>query len=224
MSRSNHPLVPLLATAAAAGLALYLYKTLSAPKKPKKKVVFVLGPPGAGKGTQCSLLVERYPSLPFFSAGDLLRAERSSGSDLAAVINGKISAGEFVPASITVGLLKRAMEEVGAPLYVVDGFPRTPDNVSAWDAILGDACETQFCLFLDCPESILVDRILSRGVGRSDDTLPVLRRRFENYKAETLPIVEAFEAEGKLRRVRADRDKAVVFEDVLGAFRGAGLL
>merc|ERR1712010_75341 len=91
---------------------------------------FVLGGPGAGKGTQCAKLVEHY-GFTHLSAGDLLRAERKSGSENATLINNYINEGKIVPVEITVNLIKNAMEAVlpECNRFLIDGFPRNTDNV-----------------------------------------------------------------------------------------------
>merc|ERR1719410_3239303 len=99
----------------------------------KPNVVFVLGGPGAGKGTQCANLVNEF-GLVHLSAGDLLRAERNSGSKDAELINNYIKEGKIVPVAITVGLIKKAMNNLmsneGKYVFIIDGFPRNYDNLS----------------------------------------------------------------------------------------------
>ncbi|CAM9525129.1 unnamed protein product [Chrysoparadoxa australica] len=124
-------------------------------------VIFVLGGPGAGKGTQCGKLVETF-GVVHLSAGDLLRAERNSGSALAEMINGCIKEGKIVPAEVTVGLLKTAMQESGKTQFLIDGFPRDPDNLSTWERIMSPLSETLCLLFLDCPEDVMTQRLLAR--------------------------------------------------------------
>ncbi|TFJ80917.1 hypothetical protein NSK_007560 [Nannochloropsis salina CCMP1776] len=139
--RKQLPLV-----AAAAGLVLVgaavLYRRKkrqeNAQRKRTYEVVFVLGGPGAGKGTQCSLLVERY-GLIHLSAGDLLREERKRGTELASMINTYIKEGKIVPAEVTVGLLRAAMEKAGAHAkFLIDGFPRDPGNLRCWEETMDD--------------------------------------------------------------------------------------
>ena len=153
------------------------------------QVVFVLGGPGSGKGTQCELLIAQNPNIRFFSAGDLLRAERKDpSSKQGALINDLISKGEFVPASITVTLLKNAIDSCPpGSKFLIDGFPRNLDNVRVWDEMLAGECDVKFCLFLDCPEAVMMERILERGKssGRVDDNREVLLKRFKNYEKDT---------------------------------------
>jgi UMP-CMP kinase len=88
-------------------------------------IIFILGSPGSGKGTLCQQLVERFPALAHFSAGDLLRAERANpDSPVAELINTTIKEGKIVPAEITIGLLKNAIESSSAKMFLIDGFPR----------------------------------------------------------------------------------------------------
>ena len=187
------------------------------------QVVFVLGGPGAGKGTQCELLSERL-GWAHLSAGDLLRAERNSGSALAGTINANIAAGKIVPAEITVGLLEKAMEKLraegGCTRFLIDGFPRSEGNVTVWKEIMEDGDNTRadvrFVLFLDCPEDTMTSRLLERAKtsGRVDDTIDVIRKRFVTFRGESMPIVDAYEKEGKVRKVIADRHVEEVYKEV----------
>lgn len=90
---------------------------------PLMQVVFVLGGPGSGKGTNCERIVKDFGYV-HLSAGDLLRAERASGSELAEMINTYIKEGKIVPAEVTVRLLKAAMEKCETKKFLIDGFPR----------------------------------------------------------------------------------------------------
>jgi len=108
-------------------------QTKSVEKKPQ--VVFILGGPGAGKGTQCQKIVEEF-SFVHLSAGELLREEKKSGSKDADLINRCMSEGKIVPVEITIKLLKKAMEmnvEKGKYLFLIDGFPRNEDNWNGWN-------------------------------------------------------------------------------------------
>ena len=190
------------------------------------QVVFILGGPGAGKGTQCTLLAERM-SWTHLSAGDLLRAERKSGSDLADLINTKISNGQIVPSSITVTLLKTAMEKAydadnTKTKFLIDGFPRSEENVSIWEQIMPVSVATlEFVLFLDCPEDVMTGRLLERSKtsGRNDDNLETIRKRFVLFRETSMPIVDMFEAKGMLKTVIADKSVDDVYKEVETLFK-----
>eukprot|EP00455_Lapot_gusevi_P040079 TRINITY_DN451_c0_g1_i2.p1 TRINITY_DN451_c0_g1~~TRINITY_DN451_c0_g1_i2.p1 ORF type:complete len:200 (-),score=68.63 TRINITY_DN451_c0_g1_i2:63-662(-) len=183
----------------------------------KPKVIFVLGGPGAGKGTICARLVEEF-GVVHLSAGDLLRAERQSGSPHGELIEQYIVEGKIVPVQITVNLIKNAMEReiaVGKSVFLVDGFPRDQQNVEGWHEVMGDFAEIAFVLFLDCPEDVMEQRLLNRGVssGRSDDNIESIRKRFHTYVASTTPIIRHFETQGLVRHVISNRTVEEVYAD-----------
>jgi len=95
-------------------------------------VVFVLGGPGAGKGTQCQNIVQNF-GFVHLSAGDLLRSEISSGSTNGQMISTMIKNGQIVPSEVTVGLLEKAMKESGKSKFLIDGFPRNEENNGSWE-------------------------------------------------------------------------------------------
>jgi len=203
--------------------------SISTGAEPKYQVVFVLGGPGAGKGTQCEKLVTEFQGVwGHLSAGDLLRAERKSGSSLATLINDCISAGKIVPSEITATLLQNAMDaackDQGTTKFLIDGFPRSQGNVTAWEEKLGQTgiAKVEFVLFLDCPEDIMTSRLLERGLtsGRNDDNLEVIRKRFVTFRDESMPIVAAYGKENKVRHVVADRSIDAVYADVIALFKG----
>lgn len=102
-------------------------------KKAKPTVVFVLGGPGSGKGTQCANIVKQF-NFVHLSAGDLLRAERDSGSKHGEMINNMIKAGQIVPSEVTVSLLENAMNQSKQKKFLIDGFPRNQENNDKWQA------------------------------------------------------------------------------------------
>ena len=122
----------------------------------KPEVVHVLGGPGCGKGTQCAKLVADH-GFVHLSAGDLLRAERDSGSDDAKLINDYITAGTIVPIEITCNLIKVAMEKAGwaEKRFLVDGFPRSQNNFDGWRQVMGDKINTTHVLYFECDEDTL---------------------------------------------------------------------
>lgn len=184
----------------------------------RQLIVFVLGGPGSGKGTQCSLLVEKFG---FFhvSAGDLLRAESSTGSETAKLINTCIKEGEIVPSEITVNLLKTAIKTTTAPVILIDGFPRALDQAAEFNRIVGVDCD--FVLFFDCPEEKLTERLLERGKtsGRADDNLESIQKRFVTFHEQSMPVISRYEKVGKVRRVDSSLGSPIeVFRSVAKFF------
>ncbi|XP_029970560.1 UMP-CMP kinase [Salarias fasciatus] len=187
----------------------------------KPQVVFVLGGPGAGKGTQCSKIVENY-NYTHLSAGDLLRAERArEGSDVGQLIANYIKDGKIVPVEITIGLLKKAMEETMEKdekmcSFLIDGFPRNEDNLAGWNRVMDGKADVKFVLFFDCNNEICITRCLERGrsSGRTDDNRESLEKRIQTYQQSTRPIIDLYETQGKVRTVDASRSVDQVFADV----------
>ncbi|WAR23031.1 KCY-like protein, partial [Mya arenaria] len=115
-------------------------------------VVFVLGGPGAGKGTQCENIVRDY-GFVHLSAGDLLREERQRpSSEFGEEIEGHIKNGTIVPVQITCSLLRRAMEESGEKKFLIDGFPRNKDNLDGWNNAMKGVADVRMVLFFNCSE------------------------------------------------------------------------
>uniref|UniRef100_A0AAY4BCG3 UMP/CMP kinase n=1 Tax=Denticeps clupeoides TaxID=299321 RepID=A0AAY4BCG3_9TELE len=165
----------------------------------KPQVVFVLGGPGAGKGTQCARIVENY-SYTHLSAGDLLRQERSrKDSESGQLIDTYIKEGKIVPVEITINLLRKDEDKFR---FLIDGFPRNQDNLQGWTAVM----EGKVC----------IDRCLERGKssGRSDDNRESLEKRLRTYLQSTRPIIELYGEQGKVRTIDASRTVDEVFADV----------
>ena len=104
----------------------------------KYKVIFIVGPPGVGKNTQCDKLVEKYKFI-HFGAGDLLRAEAKKDTEYGKLINSIISHGKIVPVKITCGLIKKAMDSSGKDkIFLIDGYPRNQENIDGWNEVFGE--------------------------------------------------------------------------------------
>ncbi|EDX14522.1 UMP-CMP kinase [Drosophila simulans] len=183
----------------------------------KPKVVFVLGGPGAGKGTQCSRIVDRF-QFTHLSAGDLLREERSrEGSEFGNLIEDYIRNGKIVPVEVTCSLLENAMKASGKSRFLIDGFPRNQDNLDGWNRQMSEKVDFQFVLFFDCGEDVCVKRCLGRGQsgsGRTDDNLESLKKRISTYNNDSLPIIKFFEGAGQVKRIDASPDAEEVFGEV----------
>ncbi|KAM3959266.1 cytidine/uridine monophosphate kinase Dak1 [Aphomia sociella] len=190
------------------------------------EVVFVLGAPGAGKGTQCSFISKEYDFV-HLSAGDLLREERQRpGSEYGEMIEQKIRNGEIVPVEVTCSLLHKAMQKSEKTRFLIDGFPRNKDNLDGWNRVMSDKTKLLFVLFFECSRDKCTERCLSRGAagsGRSDDNIESLQKRFNTYLNDTMPIIEHYEKQGLVRNINAESAPEEVFKDVKKAFEGSGI-
>uniref|UniRef100_A0A0A9WZX2 UMP-CMP kinase n=1 Tax=Lygus hesperus TaxID=30085 RepID=A0A0A9WZX2_LYGHE len=188
----------------------------------KPKVVFVLGGPGAGKGTQCANIVEEF-GFVHLSAGDLLREERNKpGTEYGEMIETHIRNGTIVPVEVTCALIERAMTNSGRDKFLIDGFPRNKDNLEGWQREMEKKVELLFVLFLKCSEEVCIQRCLKRGAegsGRSDDNLESLKKRIQTYTNATMPIVDHYKELNLVKTLDADRTIPEVFDNIKEIFQ-----
>ncbi|KAK3625895.1 bifunctional uridylate/adenylate kinase [Elasticomyces elasticus] len=189
-------------------------------------VVFVLGGPGAGKGTQCANIVRDY-GFQHLSAGDLLRAEQDrEGSEFGDMIKTYIKEGQIVPMEVTIQLLENAMthaiEKDNKRKFLIDGFPRKMDQAIAFEE---KVVPSKFTLFFDVSEEEMRKRLLKRGEtsGRSDDNEESITKRFRTFVETSMPVVEMFEKEGRVVKVDARKGPEEVYEGVKAAFGKEGI-
>ncbi|KZP24877.1 UMP-CMP kinase [Athelia psychrophila] len=194
-----------------------------APVFDKKNVlvIYVLGGPGAGKGTQCSKLVDEY-GFCHLSAGDLLRAEQQrEGSSYGELIRTYIREGNIVPMEVTIKLLENAMDaalkenrsgagwSAGKGRFLIDGFPRKMDQAVKFDE---EVCTASLVLFYQTTEEVMLKRLMKRGEssGRDDDNVESIKKRFVTYKETTMPVINYYAEHGKV----AEIDSTVSVEEV----------
>lgn len=157
--------------------------------------IALFGPPGAGKGTQSQLIIEKY-NLAYISTGDLLRQEISEGSELGSRVKDIIQRGELVSDEIIVELIeKKILSSTDSNGILFDGFPRTFVQAYILDGLLLKLNTSLSCMLsLEVPNDELVRRLIERGKisGRSDDTEDVIKRRLVEYESKTLPVKEYY--------------------------------
>lgn len=189
-------------------------------------VLFVLGGPGAGKGTQCANLVRDY-GFKHLSAGDLLREEQDrKDSEFGEMIKEYIREGQIVPMEVTVQLLENAMngtiKDSGNRKFLIDGFPRKMDQALAFEE---KVVPSKFTLFFDCDEETMKERLLKRGEtsGRADDNEESIKKRFRTFVETSMPVVEMFEKEDRVVKVDATKRPEEVYKDVQQQFEKKGV-
>ena len=182
----------------------------------KYKVIFIVGPPGVGKNTQCDKLVEKYKFI-HFGAGDLLRAEAKKDTEEGKLVNSLISQGKIVPVKITCSLLKKAMDESGKNnIFLIDGYPRNQDNIDGWNEVFGTNYTLISSIILGCSEEQLEKRLLGRAKssGRSDDKIEVIKKRFKVYVEQSQPIEAKLKEMGPFIEVQATVTIDEVFQQI----------
>ena len=192
----------------------------------------LFGPPGAGKGTQAKFLVDLL-GVPQISTGDMMRAERKSGSDLGKKFDEYMSAGKLVPDHLVLDLIKERLTRGDAKTGAIfDGYPRTVAQAEALDALLDElGRQIDRVVSLEVPLDEIIERVTGRRVcldcgqtyhvryspaprngecvscggtkivQRSDDTEEVVRKRYEEYKAKTEPVLAYYDAKGLVKSV-----------------------
>lgn len=151
----------------------------------------ILGPPGAGKGTQAELLSDAL-GIPHISTGDLFRANISQGTAVGVEAKRYLDAGDLVPSEITVDMVRaRVAEPDAARGFILDGFPRSTDQADALKSILAElGASLDAVLSFVVDEDVVVERMLARG--RADDSEEVIRNRLTVYTSETAPLLEYY--------------------------------
>lgn len=183
------------------------------------EVVLLMGPPGAGKGTQATrVAVAR--KLTKLSTGDMLRAHVGAGTELGKRAKAIMDAGDLVPDDVIVGMVRAEVEAAEHVRFLFDGFPRTAAQAAALDALLADhGASVTKAVALDVPDEELVRRMLQRAEeeGRSDDNEATIRNRMVVYHEQTRPLLDYYQGQGKLVRVDGVGPMGEVTERIHGA-------
>jgi adenylate kinase len=182
--------------------------------------LLVLGPQGAGKGTQAQRIAAEY-SLPHISTGDMFREAIAAQTALGKQVEPLLAAGRLVPDDVTIALIRERLGGVdAADGFVLDGFPRNLAQAEALDEMLGEiGRELDAILFFDLPDDVATERLLKRGSeeNRLDDTPEVITERLRTYHEQTEPIVEHYRITGRLVPLHADRSIDEVWSEIQDA-------
>ncbi len=166
--------------------------------------LILMGPPGAGKGTQAKVVADHF-DIPAISTGDIFRANVSQGTELGRKAQEYMDAGEYVPDAVTNLMVRNRIDEPDAePGFLLDGYPRTLAQVEELDGMIaftGHRLDAVVVLTVDADE--IVGRLLQRAQteGRADDTEDVIRRRQEVYVEQTEPLVEVYRRRGIVHEI-----------------------
>ncbi|GMR43903.1 hypothetical protein PMAYCL1PPCAC_14098, partial [Pristionchus mayeri] len=184
-------------------------------KKAAVPIFFIVGGPGSGKGTQCEKIVAKY-GLSHLSSGDLLRAEVKSGSPRGAELTKIMEAGQLVPLTVVLDLIKEAMlKEVakGSKGFLIDGYPR---EVAQGDQFEAEIMPAKLAVYFEVSEETLVKRLLKRAEtsGRADDNMDTIKKRLKTFSEATAPVVAHYEKKGKLARIKAEGAVDAIFAEV----------
>ena len=186
--------------------------------------LIMMGPPGAGKGTQADIVCAGM-SIPHISTGDIFRANVSEGTALGIEAKRYMDAGEYVPDGVTNAMVRDRLEQADcAGGFLLDGYPRTIEQVGELDAMLGSqgvGIDAVVELIVDSDE--VVQRLVNRALdqGRADDTEEVIRRRLEVFAEQTRPLTSLSASRGLLTQVSGMGDIADVTARIEAAIRAS---
>ena len=187
--------------------------------------ILLLGPQGAGKGTQARRIAADY-GLPHIATGDMLRASIAAGDPLG--VSAILDEGRLVPDDVMIELIRERLARPDAEAgFVLDGFPRTMAQAEALDATLREIDRPlDLVLELRVPDAVAVERLRRRAEleGRPDDTPEAIRRRLRLYHEETEPLVEYYRTRGNVVGIHGDRSENEVFSEIQQALEQAGVV
>jgi adenylate kinase len=179
--------------------------------------VLLLGPQGAGKGTQAKRIASEY-GIPHIASGEILRAEMDAGTDLGRRVKDVYDRGDLVSDDLMIELIRNRLEQPDTESgFVLDGFPRTTVQAEALDSILSDIGRSFSVVFaLQIPDEVAFERLRKRAEleGRADDTDEAIQRRLDNYHRETEPLIEYYRVRGNLVPIHGDRKENEVFAEI----------
>jgi len=167
------------------------------------RIIF-LGPPGAGKGTQASLLAE-FGKIPHISTGDILRQAIVDQTELGQKAQSYMDQGELVPDDLILDLIRDRLSHSDTHNgWILDGFPRNVSQASFLDQLLRElAQECDYVINLEVPDEVLIERLLARG--RKDDNHDTIARRLEVYRDLTAPVIDYYQGKGQLHSVNGNQ-------------------
>jgi adenylate kinase len=179
--------------------------------------VLLLGPQGAGKGTQAQRISAEY-GIPHIASGEILRAEMAAGTELGHRVKDVYDRGDLVSDDLMIELIKHRLGQADTESgFILDGFPRTTVQAEALDSMFDEIGRNFGVVFaLQIPDEVAFERLRRRAEieGRPDDTDEGIRRRLENYHRETAPLIEYYRTRGNLVPVHGDRTEGEVFHEI----------
>lgn len=185
-----------------------------------KKIIFVIGGPGSGKGTQCDMIIKKY-GFCHLSSGELLRKEAAAETDRGKRLQDIIAYGQLVPLDIVIDTIKEHIHEhPTAKGFLLDGFPREINQAIEFESTVAPCTRV---LYINITTSTMTKRIMSRGKtsGRSDDNAKTIARRLNTFKSVTIPVVNYYKEKNKLFEIEpdiAERSPDQVFEKICELF------
>ena len=166
----------------------------------KPRIVFVIGGPGCGKGTQCKRIVQNFKYVSF-STGDLLRQYVKDKKDGYEDIDNQMKEGKLISSATLMKVLKEYIMDSRNKKILVDGYPRNQENIDEWEKQMKGSVEVKGALYIEVSNEEMTKRLLGRNEGRADDNEETIKKRLATFEKETKPIVAYFEKQGNLIKI-----------------------
>ena len=188
--------------------------TAAAVRPEKARVVFVIGGPGSGKGTQCAKIKDEF-KYNHMSTGDVLRTvvkeKKAPGwQELEADMKeGKLISSQKLISFVKVGIVASQNKKI-----LLDGFPRNKENLDEWNKQMKDVADVVAVVYFELADEVMKERLLGRNEGRADYNEETIAKRISTFNEETKPVIEAYEREGKVIRIDASKSVDDVFAEV----------
>ena len=188
----------------------------------KPRIIFVIGGPGCGKGTQCKRIVQNF-KYQSFSTGDLLRQYVKDKKDGYEDIENQMKEGQLISSTTLMKVLKEYIINSSNKKILVDGYPRNQENIDIWEKEMKDLVEVKGALYIEVSNEEMKKRLLGRNEGRADDNEETIAKRLTTFEKQTKPIVDYFEKQGNLIKIDGMKTVDEIEKEIKDKFTEKGL-